>query len=65
MQFHATWAGTVSLPQGALGGGDHRLVVTEVETYLRDYGIAGDPSYSTSPRDFVRERVVYADTFEL
>jgi hypothetical protein len=63
--FHATWAGTVPLPQGALGGGGHRLLVTEVETYLRDYGLPGDPNYSTSPRDFVRERVVYADTFEL
>jgi hypothetical protein len=62
--FHATWTGTVPLPQGAFGG-DHRLLVTEVETYLRDYPIPGDPSYSTSPRDFVRERVVYADTFEL
>ena len=62
--FHATWAGTVALPSGALDG-DHRLLVTEVETYLRDYPISGDPSYSTSPRDFVRERVVYADAFEL
>jgi hypothetical protein len=45
--------------------GDHRLLVTEVETYLRDYPISGDPSYATSPADFLRERVVYADTFEL
>jgi len=63
--FHVTWAGAVQLPRGALQGGDHRLLVTEVETYLRDYPIPGDPSYATSPRDFLRERVVYADTFEL
>jgi hypothetical protein len=63
--FHATWTGAVPLPRGALQGGDHRLLVTEVETYLRDYPIPGDPSYATSPRDFLRERVVYADTFEL
>lgn len=25
----------------------------------------GYPNYATSPRDFVRERVVYADAFEL
>jgi hypothetical protein len=40
-------------------------LVTEVETHLRDYPIPGDPGRATSPRDFVRERLVYADTFEL
>jgi hypothetical protein len=61
--FSVTWTGEVSLPSDAVG--TCRLLITEVETYLRDYPIPGDPSYSTSPRDFVRERVVYADTFEL
>jgi hypothetical protein len=42
----------------------YRLVISECETSLSDHPIAGDPTASTSPRDFVRERVVYADTFE-
>jgi hypothetical protein len=63
--FHVTWSGEVPLPRGALGARDYRLLVTEVETYLRDYPIPGDPSYATSARDFLRERVVYADAFEL
>jgi hypothetical protein len=63
--FHVTWQGSVPLPRGVLQGGDHRLLVTEVETHLRDYPIPGDPGRATSPRDFVRERLVYADTFEL
>ena len=63
--FHVTWNGVVPLPRGAVGQGDHRLLVTEVETYLRDYPIPGDPNYASSPSDFLRERVVYTDTFEL
>jgi hypothetical protein len=62
--FHVTWTGTVQLPPNALEGDGYRLLVTEVETYKRDL-IPGDPMVSTSPLDFVRERVVYADTFEL
>jgi hypothetical protein len=62
--FHVTWTGAVGLPEGAVESGEYRLVVTEAETYLRDL-IPGDPNYSTSPVDFVRERVVYADIFEL
>ncbi|HEY2946884.1 MAG TPA: hypothetical protein VGJ53_00555 [Micromonosporaceae bacterium] len=62
--FHVTWTGTVQLPPNALAGGGYRLLITELETYLRDL-IPGDPMVSTSPLDFVRERVVYADTFEL
>jgi hypothetical protein len=27
--------------------------------------VAGDPPYMFSPRDHVRERIVYADTFDL
>lgn len=45
--------------------GVYRLFITEVETHLRAYPIPGDPSCETSPRNFVRERVVHADTFEL
>jgi hypothetical protein len=62
--FHVTWTGSLALPAGALEGGSHRLVLTEVETYLRDL-IPGDPMVSTSPLDFVRERIVYADVFAL
>ncbi len=40
------------------------MLITEVETYLRDL-IPGDPMVATSPLDFVREGVVYADAFEL
>jgi hypothetical protein len=61
--FQVAWTGMVQVPS-AVEGGSHRLLVTEVETYLRDL-IAGDPMISTSPLDFVRERVVYADYFEL
>lgn len=64
--FDMTWTGTVPLPTSDEPvAGSHRLLITEVETFLRDYPIPGDPFVSTSPRDFVRERVVYADTFEL
>jgi hypothetical protein len=62
--FHVTWTGNLSLP-AQFEAGSHRIVITEVETYLRDYPIPGDPPFSTSPADFVRERVVYADIFEL
>ena len=62
--FHVTWTGTIPLPADAQDGGGYRLLVTEAETFLRDL-IPGDPMVSTSPRDFVRERVVYADSFEI
>jgi hypothetical protein len=64
-QFHVAWTGEIPLPSDASSPGRYRLLITEVETYLRDYPIPGDPSHATSPRDFVRERVVYADAFEL
>lgn len=63
--FHVTWRGEVPLPSDALESGNFRLLITESETYLRDYPIPGDPNFATSPADFVRERVVYADTFEI
>lgn len=61
--FRVTWTGTVQVPAN-VPVGSHRLMITEAETYLRDL-IPGDPRVATSPLDFVRERIVYADTFEL
>jgi hypothetical protein len=62
--FHVTWTGTVGVQGVAEQPGQYRLVITEAETFIRDY-MQGDPGVSTSPLDFVRERVVYADVFEL
>ena len=63
--FHVTWTGAVPLPATVdEGGHGYRLLITEAEPFLRDL-IAGDPMVSTSPRDYMRERVVYADTFEV
>jgi len=61
--FHVTWTAALNLPE-ELEKHNYRIVITEVETYLRDL-IPSDPLISTSPVDFVRERVVYADIFEL
>ncbi|MCL7454321.1 MAG: hypothetical protein M8467_14880 [Anaerolineae bacterium] len=55
--FHVTWTGNLSLP-AEFKPGSHRIVVTEVETYPRDYPIPGDPPWSTSPVDFARARGV-------
>jgi hypothetical protein len=75
VSFAPVWA-TATQPIAELGSprfwsaadaheaGGYRLLITESETFLRDL-IAGDPMVSMSPRDFVRERVVYADAFEL
>jgi len=54
----------LALPAG-MPAGSHRILVTESETYLRSDLVPGDRNVSTSPLDFVRERVVYADAFEL
>jgi len=64
--FYVSWTGKIQLSAKLddVSGG-YRLLITETETFLRDYPIPGDPIVSVSPRDFVRERVVYADTFEL
>lgn len=65
--FHVTWTGSLNLPEGydtADGESSYRIVIVEVETHLRDYE-STDPGISTSPADFVRERVVYADTFDI
>ena len=52
----------MNLPEG---DNAYRLVITEVEIYLRDDLLPSDPHYSVSRTDFSRERVVYADVFEL
>ena len=62
--FHVAWTGSLGLPANAEAG-SHRILVTESETYLRTDIVQGDPNVSTSPLDFVRERVVYADAFDL
>jgi hypothetical protein len=61
--FHVTWTGALDLPH-ELEDGSHRIVITEVETHRRD-AIANEPTEPESPDDYVRERVVYADIFEL
>jgi hypothetical protein len=61
--WHVTWSGTVPSWSPA-DGADVRLLITEIETHNRDL-VPDDPNYSITPRDFVRERVVYADTFDL
>ena len=61
--FYVTWTGTLGLPS-VDDGLDRRVLITEIETFPRDMA-ASDPPYMFSPRDHVRERIVYADTFEL
>jgi len=61
--FHVSWTGTLDLPHG-LEDGSHRIVITEVETHRRD-AIANEPAEPDPPDGYVRERVVYADAFEL
>jgi hypothetical protein len=63
--FHVTWVGNVALPD-ADDGLDRRILITESETFQRD------PTRSEAAKarkirnlDLVRERVVYADVFEL
>jgi hypothetical protein len=46
------------------GQADHRLLITEVETFPRDRA-PKEPDLPTNSHNFVRERVVYADTFGL
>jgi hypothetical protein len=62
--FHVEWSGSLAVPADVQAG-SHRILVTESETHLRTDIVPGDPNMSTSPLDFVRERVVYADVFEL
>jgi hypothetical protein len=62
--FKVTWSGVVPLPEGAADDGDHRILITEIETFPRDL-LPGDPNSATSRLDFVRERIVFADAFDL
>lgn len=62
--FHVTWTGALPVPDGGVEGSELRVLVTEIETFPRDL-VPSDPLVSTSPLDFVRERVVYADVFDL
>jgi hypothetical protein len=62
--FQVTWKGTLAVPSVEQTG-THRLLFTETETYLRTDWHEGDPNSATSPTDFVRSRIVYADTFDL
>jgi hypothetical protein len=61
--FKVTWSGIVPLPEGAGDDGDHQILVTG-SRHSTDL-VAGDPTSSTSRLDFVCERIVYADAFEL
>jgi hypothetical protein len=62
--FKVDWTGSLTVPGDAFDHGSHRVLITEIETFPRDL-VPGDATKSTSPLDFVRERIVYADTFEL
>jgi hypothetical protein len=61
--LEVAWTGSV--PVAAIAGqdGGHRLLITEVETHYRDLMPSDSPGDSRVPP--LRERVVYADTFEL
>jgi hypothetical protein len=61
--FYVTWTGTIGVPMTD-DGLDRRILITEIETFPRDM-VESDPSYMFSPRDHVRERIVYADAFDL
>jgi hypothetical protein len=61
--FYVTWSGTLALAS-VDDGIDRRVLITEIETFPRDT-LPSDPPYMFSPRDHLRERIVYADTFEL
>ena len=61
--FHVTWKGSIA-PPAAPEGHAQRIVITEIETFPRD-PLPGDPPYMSSMLDRVRERIAYADTFDL
>jgi hypothetical protein len=61
--YYVTWSGTIK-PPAVPAGYDRRIIVTEVETHRRD-PMPGDLPYSFTPLDQARERIVYADTFDL
>jgi hypothetical protein len=61
--FNVTWKGSIGVPSG-MDAANHRLLITETETHLRTDHMPGDPNAATSPTDFVRSRIVFADAFE-
>lgn len=62
--YFVTWTGSLAVPTDETQA-SHRVLITESEVFVREDLIPGDPNFATSPADFLRERVVYADTFEL
>jgi hypothetical protein len=61
--FHTTWSGSIS-PPAAPAGHAQRIVITEVETFPRD-PLPGDSPYRVGQSGPLRERIVYADIFDL
>jgi hypothetical protein len=61
--FHVTWTGSIS-PPAAPAGHAQRIVITEVETFPRD-PMPGDSQFKVAGVEPLRERIVYADTFDL
>lgn len=62
--FNVTWSGTVPVPMDLPDDHDRRIIVTEIETFERD-ATATDRYLIVPGGALVRERVVFADTFEL
>jgi hypothetical protein len=62
--FRATWSAHLPIPQGAVGAGTHRILITETERYRRDEE-PDDPVFASGKHTYTRERIVFADTFEL
>jgi hypothetical protein len=59
--FHVTWTGMLAIPASPEDA-DRRVLITEIETFPRDM-VPREQFFS--PHDLLRERIVYADTFEL
>jgi hypothetical protein len=47
-----------------VGAGTHRILITETERYRRDEE-PDDPVFASGKHTYTRERIVFADTFEL
>jgi hypothetical protein len=62
--FHVTWVGKMDL-SATDKKSLYRILLTEIESYDGDYEAGVDPPYSITPHDRQRERIVFADIFEL
>jgi hypothetical protein len=62
--YRATWSAQLPTPHEAVGAGTHRVLITETERYRRDKE-PGDPVFESGKHTYTRERIVFADTFEL